>query len=383
MALMVCPECGKQVSDQAETCPHCGYPISKYIAEQKKQAEFAAKEEKQAAELEVAVASDEARGEKKPLSTKSKVIIAVCAVAILAGLAAGYVFGIKQPYDQACIAYNSIMAEYGDAVAGFNALAEEIQGQNDALDEKISALNDIVYSDAAPYDMTTQETAVNVVAKAKSEKSDLPELPAVRTADGASGYTVFQSKDILAEVETIRSETATITAATKQLVVPDYSGIMQEIAEAQTALENSILQNQQVTNPSEAFIIERLTGLPGITMIEAATEDNDPNGNLHKPGGYTAAVFFIYDQVTDSYVLNKGNTPVERGTDGGGCIEAFETVEYAKARNDYLATFDGSVFSGGSHTVCGTIVVRTSDELTATQQKELEANIIAALIELR
>ena len=119
-------------------------------------------------------------------------------------------------------------------------------------------------------------------------------------------------------------------------------------------------------------------------MIEAATEDNDPNGNLHKPGGYTAAVFFIHDQVTDSYVLhNKGDTPVERGTDGGGCIEVYETKEYAETRNAYLAGFDGTVFSSGSHTVCGTIVVRTSDKLTATQQQVLEDDIISALIELR
>jgi hypothetical protein len=28
MALIACPECGKQVSRQAPTCPHCGYPIA-------------------------------------------------------------------------------------------------------------------------------------------------------------------------------------------------------------------------------------------------------------------------------------------------------------------------------------------------------------------
>ena len=27
MALLTCPECGKQVSDQAQTCPNCGYPF--------------------------------------------------------------------------------------------------------------------------------------------------------------------------------------------------------------------------------------------------------------------------------------------------------------------------------------------------------------------
>lgn len=27
MALIVCPECGGNVSDRAPACPHCGYPI--------------------------------------------------------------------------------------------------------------------------------------------------------------------------------------------------------------------------------------------------------------------------------------------------------------------------------------------------------------------
>lgn len=29
MALITCPECGKKISDKAEACIGCGYPISK------------------------------------------------------------------------------------------------------------------------------------------------------------------------------------------------------------------------------------------------------------------------------------------------------------------------------------------------------------------
>ena len=381
MALIVCPECEKQVSDQAEACPSCGYPIPKYIEEKKQQAKVAAEEAKKA---EVAAAVEKAKAEKKPVSTKIMIIFAVCVIAIIGGLAAGYVFGIKQPCDQACTAYAAMLVEYDNAVAGYTAVANQVTKKNEELDAKISALNDLVYSDNTPYDMATHEAAVNMIAEAKTVKVELPEMPSVRTTEDSFKYTVFQSADILAEVEVIRTEKDAMIAATGQLSVPDYSAVFEKLENTQKALEDSILQNQQVTNPSEAFVIERLTGLPGITMIEAATEDNDPNGNLHKTGGYTAAVFFIYDQVTDSYVLySKGDTPVERGTDGGGCIEVYETVEYAEARNTYLASFDGTIFSSGSHTVCGTIVVRTSDKLTATQQKELEAVIIAALIELK
>lgn len=28
MALMKCPECGKEISDKAMLCPNCGYPIA-------------------------------------------------------------------------------------------------------------------------------------------------------------------------------------------------------------------------------------------------------------------------------------------------------------------------------------------------------------------
>ena len=29
MALITCPECGREVSDRAKTCPNCGFPITK------------------------------------------------------------------------------------------------------------------------------------------------------------------------------------------------------------------------------------------------------------------------------------------------------------------------------------------------------------------
>lgn len=31
MALIRCPECGRQVSNRAISCPNCGYPISKEV----------------------------------------------------------------------------------------------------------------------------------------------------------------------------------------------------------------------------------------------------------------------------------------------------------------------------------------------------------------
>lgn len=35
MALIECPECGKEISDKAESCPHCGFPISKTLSHER------------------------------------------------------------------------------------------------------------------------------------------------------------------------------------------------------------------------------------------------------------------------------------------------------------------------------------------------------------
>lgn len=37
MALVKCPECGKEVSNSAAVCPNCGYGIKKYYDEKKKE----------------------------------------------------------------------------------------------------------------------------------------------------------------------------------------------------------------------------------------------------------------------------------------------------------------------------------------------------------
>lgn len=34
MSLIKCPECSKEISDQTDQCPHCGYPIVRKSGEQ-------------------------------------------------------------------------------------------------------------------------------------------------------------------------------------------------------------------------------------------------------------------------------------------------------------------------------------------------------------
>ena len=138
-----------------------------------------------------------------------------------------------------------------------------------------------------------------------------------------------------------------------------------------------------MTAPSQDFVVSRLGKVPGVSDMEPVTEANDPNRRLNKTGGYTAAVYFHFGGVDGIEEVNSALPSIEIGTDGGGCIEVYRTVEDANKRNDYLASFDGQgVLDTGSHKVLGTVIIRTSHFLTASQQNALTDEIEAILTEL-
>lgn len=284
--------------------------------------------------------STEAR--KKP-GLKVLAIICVVIVAIAAGGAFWFVT-YQIPHNQ--------------AVEAFNAALDGLNSRNTELDEKIADLQELMGSEDEPLDPATEEAASTAIGDAQAAKETAPEMPS--------------------STEEINAEAAAIEE------MGDYSEQIAEIDTARDNLQRSIDQLKQVTNPTEQFVIERLNGLPNITGVEAATEQNDPNGNLHKDGGYTSAVFFSSDLVDMSQVyLDGSHTGIPAaGTDGGGCVEVFANAEDAEERNTYLSAFDGSFLNPGSHAVVGTCVVRVSDLLTATQQNAIEQAIIESLTRL-
>ena len=67
MALTNCPECGKEVSDQADQCPHCGYPLKKKQLE-----EQAAQRKKEFAEQTTQLA--------EKTRSKKRALVGICAI---------------------------------------------------------------------------------------------------------------------------------------------------------------------------------------------------------------------------------------------------------------------------------------------------------------
>ena len=243
--------------------------------------------------------------------------------------------------------YKMSYIPYKEALAEYNSLAQDINIKNEELDSEIKKLEDLIDTGKKPLDENIITTCNEILKKAKSSKVVVDEPP---------------------------KKTIDIIAKNKELSVPiDYSENINELQESYIALDNSIKQY-------EHFIIQRLANVDEIIDSRAATENNDPNGKLNKAGGYTAAVFFASSNVDQNDVF--GEDIIEKGTQGGGSIEVYANEEDAEARDTYLSAFDGSVLDSGSHKVVGTVVIRTSDKLTATQQKNLESKIIEALAEL-
>lgn len=129
-----------------------------------------------------------------------------------------------------------------------------------------------------------------------------------------------------------------------------------------------------VENPSQESIVQVLNSIDGISDIECATEDHDPNSQLNSEHGYTSAVFFRYSEVDQNQF--EANTTLDIGTDAGGCIEVYKNLADAQERIDKLSIFKIS----GSHKLIGTVIVRTSSKMPVKQQAELEAIICQKLL---
>lgn len=248
------------------------------------------------------------------------------------------------------------LRDWADSVVAFRDAVVILEEQNAELDTSVASAQELMDSCKIPLEESLFTNLQVAVSGARAEKKEVPIMPS-------------ETVDILVEIQEMGK-------------VEGYTGPIAEMQEAKQALENSIQQMEQITNPTGDFVIERISEIETVGEIQGVTEDNDPNGNLNKQGGYTSTTYFTCPLIDQSTVI--GNSVTDKGTDGGGCVEVYKTVEDALARDSYLAGFDNAgMFSSGSHYVYGTLIIRTSDILTATQQTDLTEQIFTKLIELR
>ena len=141
--------------------------------------------------------------------------------------------------------------------------------------------------------------------------------------------------------------------------------------------ENAIAIVKQLICPKQDFVQQKLKSIDAIKDIEAVTEENNPDGMLNKDGGYYGCLYFTTILIDENSI--PGKSIVDKGTDAGGAVELYSSLEDAKKRCEYLASFDGTILSTGSYVLIGTMVIRTSFELDDNEQYQLTDSIIKAM----
>ena len=281
----------------------------------------------------------------------------------------------------AATAYNTAAETFNEHAEPYNEAVEKITEANDKLQAEIDACQEVINKGEEAFDPTTLENLKTAMSDAADGKTAVPdELTIYETMTVPEKASKTELEELTAK---LTSDTETMNGFSFPEIpeVPDYSEKMDVLSEARQIYEDSIQSLMQVTAPTDEFVIERIQTVDTITMIAPVTEDHDPNGQLNKQGGYIGCVYFRDSQVDQSklYISGDPNDVVEIGTDGGGAVEVFRTVEEAQARDAYLASFDGTMLTSGSHYVKGTCIIRTSDQLNGTQQLELTDKITQAL----
>lgn len=189
---------------------------------------------------------------------------------------------------------------------------------------------------------------------------------------------------LLTKADTLNKVSESCFAVTKSVINGNNKGkILKDVSTLEkmtNVLTESIKLVEQITVPDESWLIERLQSVDGIKEIEAIAEDNDPNGMLNKEDGYVSCIYFSYAKVKDSAV--PGKTVIDKGTDCGGAIENYRTLEEAENRVEYLKGFDDTVLYSGSYAIVGTMVIRTSYLLNDEEQYDLTDAITQAITKI-
>lgn len=226
-----------------------------------------------------------------------------------------------------------------------------------SIKQKVSAYNEAVKN-------------YNTVAE---EFKKIQEITSLENIDGLPKIGKNKSfiENEIGFFDTIKNDVAQDT------LVQDTESVIEETNELLYAL----VLAQQITNPDEKWVIERLKLVDDIVDIQAVTKEHDPNSLLGKDGGYTSCIYFSANQIEPNSI--NGKSILDKGTDAGGSVEVYATISDAKNRCEYLGQFDNTLLYSGSYAIVGTTVIRTSYLLTNEQQIELTNKITTEFTALK
>ena len=230
MAMRSCPECLNQIDENASVCPHCGHVLSG--------------DEPKNNSVEVYL--EERRW------TFGNTLIAVLLVLLIAGLGyLLYLYGLKQPYEDAMKYYEEEKTAYEQQVQEYQGFAEQVAQANLELDAKIDYLRTISNSGDEPMDQRLTANAAEVVRRAEGLRVTPPVITAAEVPAPAKD-SIFHAKDIRETGRIVDQQRFSLYQQYSDMQVPDYSQVIATIDRVAEELKASIQEKKDSDAAAEA-----------------------------------------------------------------------------------------------------------------------------------
>lgn len=138
-------------------------------------------------------------------------------------------------------------------------------------------------------------------------------------------------------------------------------------------LNNAILVSEQLYKPECEWVKKRLANIEQVNESGIVTTQEDIVKYMGQDSGCIGIVYFGLDSI-DANIVN-GDNIISKGTDAGGSVEIFDSLEATRNRCEYLGQFDNTYLYSGSYALVGTMVIRISYKLDSEKQLEITSKL--------
>ncbi|MDO5475758.1 MAG: hypothetical protein Q4F43_01440 [Eubacteriales bacterium] len=272
----------------------------------------------------------------------------VAAAAVLAAAVFGFVIWQSgREAAEAIDAYNAAAQAYNEKIVPYNEAAAATAASNEELQEVLDAARAVLAEKKEAYEPKTHKTLREKIKKAEKAFVDVPvQIEPFEARKAAGGFRRADLEAQKAEAETAKQA---VEEAEEKIppvpALPDYTGLIREVQDAQKNYTDSVRKLANVTAPSDSFVTERLQEIRTVVQTGAVTADHDPNGLLGAAGGYTGCVYFL-DKGVDRSLL-----PQDAFAEEGSAAEDEPEKEGSEPKSEEDETSDtGAASAWGEET---------------------------------
>lgn len=268
MAMIKCPECGKDISNQAKMCPQCGFPMkrtSTFLSEILNGNEVQPDDESETGETEEmeqsVIHSENKEESRKCLFLEKKWIISVGVILIILLLLIGiqnvacyWHYKVVLPQEEAYTDYllelnsaNDQICRYDDAIRDYNERIKDVEKMNKELEEAIERAEDLLASMDGLSNGDETLALIYAIKEARDVRVEISEpIELIRTFNPDRSLEKGKKEDVEEAIRELRqyailcvNSEYTIRLMARELSEVDYSAYLERIEKLFKELEEA------------------------------------------------------------------------------------------------------------------------------------------------